>query len=166
MKKKISILLATLMITTMGLSGCGKKAPETGTTGGDVIKIGVFEPMTGANAAGGALEIEGIKLANKLYPEVLGKKVELVLVDNKSDKVEAANAAARLVDKEKVTAIIGSWGSSLSMAAGDIVKKAKIPTMGTSCTNPLVTVGNEYYFRVCFIDPSKELLWLIMLLTH
>ncbi len=155
MKKKISILLATLMVMTMGLSGCGKKTAESGSTDSDVIKIGVFEPMTGANAAGGALEIEGIKLANKLYPEVLGKKVELVLVDNKSDKVEAASAAARLVDKDKVTAIIGSWGSSLSMAAGDVVKKAQIPTMGTSCTNPLVTKGNEYYFRVCFIDPFQ-----------
>jgi len=155
MKKKISILLALLMVATMGLSGCGTKTEENVKTDGDVIKIGVFEPMTGANAAGGALEIEGIKLANKLYPEVLGKKVELVLVDNKSDKVEAANAASRLVEKDKVTAIIGSWGSSLSMAAGDIVKKAKVPTMGTSCTNPLVTKGNEFYFRVCFIDPFQ-----------
>jgi branched-chain amino acid transport system substrate-binding protein len=155
MKKKISILLTTLMIVTMGLSGCVKKTVEKTTPDSDVIKIGVFEPMTGANAAGGELEIEGIKLANKLYPEVLGKKVELVIVDNKSDKVEAANAASRLVTKEKVTAIIGSWGSSLSMAAGDIIKKAQIPTMGTSCTNPLVTKGNEYYFRVCFIDPFQ-----------
>ncbi len=155
MKKKVSFLLVTLMIATMGLSGCGKKTTDNVSTDSDVIKIGVFEPMTGANAAGGALEIEGIKLANKLYPEVLGKKVELVIVDNKSDKVEAANAASRLVEKDKVTAIIGSWGSSLSMAAGDIVKKAKVPTMGTSCTNPLVTKGNEYYFRVCFIDPFQ-----------
>ncbi|MBZ9687129.1 ABC transporter substrate-binding protein [Clostridium estertheticum] len=155
MKKKISIMLMTLMIATMGLSGCGKKTVEKVATDRDVIKIGVFEPLTGANAGGGALEIEGIKLANKLYPEVLGKKVDLVIVDNKSDKVEAANAASRLVSKEKVTAIIGSWGSSLSMAAGDIIKKAQIPTMGTSCTNPLVTKGNEYYFRVCFIDPFQ-----------
>ncbi len=118
----------------------------------DIIKIGVFEPMTGANAAGGAMEVEGVKLANKLYPEVLGKKVELVIVDNKSDKVEAANAATRLVNKEKVNAIIGSWGSSFSMAAGPIAMDGKVPAVGASCTNPLVTLGNDYYFRVCFID--------------
>ncbi|MGE5581869.1 MAG: ABC transporter substrate-binding protein [Bacillota bacterium] len=122
---------------------------------GDTIKIGVFEPMTGANAAGGQLEVEGVKLANQLYPTVLGKKVELVYADNKSDKVEAATAAARLVEKDKVTAIIGSWGSSLSMAAGDIVRNAKVPAVGASCTNPLVTQGNDYYFRVCFIDPFQ-----------
>ena len=163
MRKMASVLVSTLLVGALVVTGCGTKTATTpsatgssGTSGsGDVIKIGVFEPMTGANAAGGALEIEGIKLANKLYPEVLGKKVELVTVDNKSDKVEAASAASRLVEKEKVSAIIGSWGSSLSMAAGDIVKKAKVPTVAASATNPLVTENNNYYFRVCFIDPFQ-----------
>lgn len=159
MKKKIALILATVMVCSSFLAGCGKKEPTSGdastTNDSDVIKIGVFEPLTGANAGGGALELEGIKLANKLYPEVLGKKVELVIADNKSEKVEAANAAAKLVEKDKVTAIVGSWGSSLSMAAGDIVKNGKVPAVGTSCTNPLVTQGNEYYFRVCFIDPFQ-----------
>ena len=100
-------------------------------------------------------KLSGTKLANKLYPEVLGKKVELVIVDNKSEKVDAASAAARLVEKEKVSAIIGSWGSSLAMAAGDIVKEGQIPTVGASCTNPLVTLNNDFYFRVCFIDPFQ-----------
>lgn len=149
-----------MMLFTLA-AGCGSKTTtdEQSTTGSetssDVIKIGVLEPMTGANAAGGALEVEGIKLANKLYPEVLGKKVELVVVDNKSDKVESASAASRLVEKDKVSAIIGSWGSSLSMAAGDIVKNAQVPAVAASATNPLVTQGNDFYFRVCFIDPFQ-----------
>lgn len=153
MKQKLSIIMAALLILSLAFSGCSKKTGNS--TDSNVIKIGVFEPMTGANAAGGALEIEGIKLANELYPEVLGKKIELVLSDNKSDKVEAASAAARLVEKDKVSAIIGSWGSSFSMAAGDIVKNAKVPAVAASATNPLVTLGNEYYFRVCFIDPFQ-----------
>ena len=157
MKKVLSLTLIVVMALSLVLTGCAKPAPgaEPAAPAADVIKIGVFEPLTGANAAGGELELEGIKLANKLYPEVLGKKVELVIVDNKSDKVEAATAAARLVEKEKVSAIVGSWGSSLSMAAGDIVRNAKVPAMGTSCTNPLVTQGNDFYFRVCFIDPFQ-----------
>lgn len=149
MKRNLILVIVAALVVAVAIAGCGEKKAS------DVIKIGIFEPITGANAAGGQLEVEGIKLANKLYPEVLGKKVELVIADNKSDKVEAATAAARLVEKEKVTAIIGSWGSSLSMAAGDIVRKGKVPTIGASCTNPLVTKGNEYYFRVCFIDPFQ-----------
>ncbi len=155
MKKSLGLILVIILSLSIILTACGQKAGGSGSANGDVIKIGVFEPMTGANAAGGALEVEGAKLANRLYPEVLGKKVELVIVDNKSDKVEAASAAARLVEKDKVVAIIGSWGSSLSMAAGDIVRNKKVPAVGASCTNPLVTKGNDYYFRVCFIDPFQ-----------
>ncbi len=163
MKKWLSIMLVMLLVLSLGLTGCSNDAPvdtegetaEDVDLSDDVIRIGVFEPITGANAAGGALEVEGAKLANELYPEVLGKKVELVIADNKSDVVDAATAAARLIERDKVTAIIGSWGSSLSMAAGDIVRDAKVPAVAASATNPLVTEGNDYYFRVCFIDPFQ-----------
>lgn len=46
------------------------------------MKIGIFEPMTGATAAGGSMEKEGFDLANELYPDVLGQKIELVYGDN------------------------------------------------------------------------------------
>lgn len=151
-KKFGSLLLVAILISTL-LAGCGG-AQETGSDTGP-IKIGVFEPMTGASAAGGQMTVEGIELANELMPEVLGRPVELVIVDNKSDKVEAANAVSSLIDKDNVVAIIGSYGSSLSMAAGDIVKEKKIPAVGCSPTNPLVTLNNDYYFRVCFIDPFQ-----------
>ena len=121
----------------------------------DTVKIGVYLPVTGGNAIGGQLELDGVKLAHKEAPMVLGKKVEIIFVDNKSDKVEAANAVKRLVDKEKVNAIIGTYGSSLAMAGGEVAEKAHVPMMGTSCTNPLVTQGKKYVFRVCFIDPFQ-----------
>lgn len=150
MKKIVSLLtLAAAMAAGVSLVSC------SGSGSSDVIKIGVFEPLTGANGAGGADEYDGIKLANKLFPEVLGKKVQLIAVDNKSDKVEAANAATVLAQKEKVNAVIGSWGSSLSMAGGPIFAEAKIPAVAVSATNPAVTKGNEYYFRVCFLDPFQ-----------
>lgn len=156
MKKLLAVVLSLVMM--LSLASCGKEATggdANNASGDNVIRIGVFEPLTGASAAGGEMTLNGIKLANEIAPEVLGKKVELFIVDNKSDKVEAANAVARLIDKEKVTAIIGSYSSSLSMAAGDTVKNAKVPTVGCSPTNPLVTKDNEYYFRVCFIDPFQ-----------
>ena len=146
------ILLFTALLVAFVVAGCKKKAPELSEV--DVIKIGVFEPLTGANASGGELEVRGMQLAQKMYPEVLGKKIELVIVDNKSDKVEAANAAERLVNKDQVVAIIGSWGSSLSMAAGKVTK-GKVPVVACSATNPLVTKGNDWYFRVCFLDPFQ-----------
>lgn len=152
MRKIIALLLCAVMSVSV-FAGCGNSAASAGT--GDTIKIGVFEPLTGANAAGGELEVEGMKIANELYPEVLGKKIELVIVDNKSDKAEATTAVARLIEKEKVSAILGSWGSGFSIAAGDLVKTNKVPAIGASCTNPMVTQGNDYYFRVCFLDPFQ-----------
>ena len=150
--KRLASYLAIAAALTAGatLVGCSGSSGD-----GDVIKIGVFEPLTGANGAGGADEYDGIKLANKLSPEVLGKKVQLVVVDNKSDKVEAANAATVLAQKEKVNAVLGSWGSSLSMAGGPIFAEAKIPAVAVSATNPAVTKGNDFYFRVCFLDPFQ-----------
>ena len=158
-KRKYFTLIALVLVAALALAGCGgggeeKKADE-GQASADVIKIGVFEPLTGGNAAGGEMTLEGIKLANQLYPEVLGKKVELVVVDNKSEKQEAANAVERLVSKDKVNVIIGSYGSSLSMAGGPIAQDAGVPVIGCSPTNPAVTLGNDYYFRVCFIDPFQ-----------
>ncbi|TCO75202.1 ABC transporter substrate-binding protein [Marinisporobacter balticus] len=159
MKKHVAILLILVLMMSLFSVGCVKKVEtaQEGEQGAqeDVIKIGVFEPLTGANAAGGELEVQGIKLANEKYPEVLGKKVELVIVDNKSDKVEAANAATRLVDKDNVSVVLGSWGSGFSIAAGQVLKEKQVPAIGTSATNPLVTKNNDYYYRVCFIDPFQ-----------
>lgn len=158
MKRK-SRILAIIMFIMISVTGCVQRAepapadqPPAADGSSDVIKIGVFEPLTGANAAGGEMEVEGVKLANKMFPEVLGKKIELVIVDNKSDKVEAGNAVARLVERDNVTAVIGSWGSGFSMAAGETLKNNQVPAVAASATNPLVTLDNDYYFRVCFID--------------
>lgn len=147
--RKISLLLVIVLLVAVFASGCGGPAKTPAATS---VKVGVFEPFTGTSAAGGALEKEGIELAHELYPTVLNMPVDVVYVDNKSDKVEAANAARNLVDQQKVNVVLGSWGSSYSIAAGPIFKEAQIPAIGTSCTNPLVTLGNDYYFRVCFID--------------
>lgn len=127
----------------------------TAVAADDTIRIGVFLPLTGSNAYGGQLELDGLQMAYKEAPTVLGKKVELFVVDNKSDKVESGNATKRLIDKEKVVTIIGTYGSSLAMAGGENAEKAGIPMVGTSCTNPLVTQGKKYIFRVCFIDPYQ-----------
>jgi branched-chain amino acid transport system substrate-binding protein len=117
--------------------------------------IGVYEPMTGAQAAGGELTMQGVNLAYKQVPEVLGVPIKMVLVDNRSDKAEAATAMQRLIEQEKAIAVIGSYGSSNAMAGGEVSEKAGIPVMGCSPTNPLVTQGKKYYFRACFIDPFQ-----------
>lgn len=154
--RKISLLLVIVMVLSVGLAGCGG-----GGGGGDdqkVIKIGVFEPLTGENGGGGQQEVNGIQYANTVKPTVTidgtEYKIELEIADNKSDKTEAATAANYLVD-QGVVGILGSYGSGVSIVAGPIFQEAKIPAVGCSCTNPQVTKGNDYYFRVCFLDPFQ-----------
>jgi len=124
----------------------------------NVIKIGVFEPFTGENGGGGLQEVYGMRYANLVYPTVMigGEeyKVELVEADNKSDKTEAVTAAQSLISSG-VSVVLGSYGSGVSIAAGDIFAEALIPAIGASCTNPQVTLGNDFYFRVCFLDPFQ-----------
>ena len=124
----------------------------------DVVKVGVFEPVTGENGGGGFQEVLGMRYANQVVPtvDIGGKtyKVELVEVDNKSDKTEAVTAAQSLI-ASGVSVVLGSYGSGVSIAAGGIFADAKVAAIGASCTNPQVTLGNDYYFRVCFLDPFQ-----------
>ena len=134
-------------------------APAEPAAGGDkVIKIGVFEPFTGENGGGGYQEVLAIRYANQVKPTVnIGGeeyKIELVEADNKSDKTEAVTAAQSLMSAG-VSVVLGSYGSGVSIAAGEIFAENKVPAIGCSCTNPQVTLGNDYYFRVCFIDPFQ-----------
>lgn len=153
MKKTVYKLSALLLSFILLIAACQRE--ETQNTGSaDIIRIGVFQPLTGANSAGGELELKGIRLAHKLYPEVLGKKIELIQGDNKSDRVEAVYSATSLVNAQ-VSVVLGSWGSSMSIAGGPVFANAKIPAIAASATNPKVTLGNKYYYRVCFIDPFQ-----------
>jgi len=143
------------LLTAMTVAAVATFAVPAAAKSEEPIKIGVYLPLTGQNAFGGQLELDGIRLAHKLTPTVLGRPIKLVIVDNKSDKIEAANAVKRLTARDKVNVIIGTYGSSLAMAGGEVAERAKVPVMGTSCTSPLVTLGKKYYFRACFIDPYQ-----------
>ena len=172
MKKSVSMfrLLSILLALSLLLTACAQTAATPEATQApaepgaaeepaaalpDVIKIGVNETMTGWGAAYGDMTWKGIQLAHKTKPEVLGIPVELVLVDNKSEKSEAALAAQRLVEVEKVAAVLGVNSSSMSMAQNEVLEAAKVPSMATAATNPLVTQGKQYAFRACFIDPFQ-----------
>jgi branched-chain amino acid transport system substrate-binding protein len=121
----------------------------------DPIRIGAYLPMTGLVAAYGQMGWAGITMANKMEPTVLGRPVELKLVDTKSDKVESANAVSRLVEKEKVVAIIGEMISGNTMAGSDHAERSGIPMVSPTATNPIVTQNKKFIFRVCFIDPDQ-----------
>ncbi len=116
-----------------------------------IVKIGVFEPISGEDKNKAALEIEGIELAHSMYPTVDGKKVELIYSDNRSDIYAAETAIQDLLLKKPV-AVLGSYGNANSLVAGAYLDEANVPAIAITNTNPLVTSTSEYYFRACFTD--------------
>ncbi len=154
MKKLFAIILCAALVC-LCFAGCGNSSSDDSA---DVIKIGVFEPASGANGAGGKQETLGVEYANSVQPtvEIGGKtyKVELVEVDNQSADDKASTAATQLVNKG-VSVVLGSYGSSVSIAASPVFKEAGIPAIGITCTNTQVTEGNKHYFRICFLDPFQ-----------
>ncbi|MGB4754902.1 MAG: ABC transporter substrate-binding protein [Fervidobacterium sp.] len=119
------------------------------------VKIGALLPLTGGVASFGDLVKKGIELAHEEKGTVLGERVDIVYMDTRSEKTEAANGAARLIDKEGVIAIIGEVISGNSLAAGEIAEKKKIPMISPSSTSPSVTQGKKFVSRACFIDPVQ-----------
>jgi branched-chain amino acid transport system substrate-binding protein len=118
---------------------------------GSVYRIGVFEPLTGKDKESGGLERIGIELAYRLYPDVLGKPIELIISDNRSDIGEARAAAEYLADKG-VCVALGSYRSTLSLAGGEVFSERGIPAISITNANPLVTNTNDYYFRVRYVE--------------
>lgn len=153
MKKFLALVLAMLMV--FSLCACGDGGDSSGEK---VVKIGVFEPITGQNGAGGKQEVLGMQYANAQNPtvEIGGEtyKVELVIADNESTTDKAASAASQLV-AQGVSIVLGTYGSNVAIAGSNTFKEAGIPALGVTCTNPQVTEGNSHYFRICFLDPFQ-----------
>ncbi|NLY87718.1 MAG: ABC transporter substrate-binding protein [Clostridiales bacterium] len=151
--KKFTVLSLILLLAMTAFVGCGGSGSDE-----DTIRIGVFEPASGDNGAGGKQEVLGMQYANSIQPTVeIGDKeynVELVIVDNESDNSKAVTAAQNLVSKD-VSIVLGSYGSGVSIAAADTFSEAGMPAIGVSCTNPQVTADCDEYFRICFLDPFQ-----------
>ena len=187
MKKLIALLLGILMVLGVFAGCASQSAPaastdkqeeaaapaaseeaaapaeesateEAASSGDKVVKIGVFEPQTGDNGAGGKQEILGMQYANYVQPtvEIGGETydVKLEIVDNRTTAENGPSAASELMNRD-VSIVLGSYGSGVSMAGGTVFQEAGVPAIGVTCTNPQVTSDCSVYYRICFLDPFQ-----------
>jgi branched-chain amino acid transport system substrate-binding protein len=137
--KSLAVLTASTLLAT------GALAKE--------VKIGVVMPMSGPIGGFGQSAYKGIELINEMKPTLKnGDKIKIVLVDNKSDKIESANAMQKLVSAENVSAVIGALTSTNTMAITKIAGQNRTPMVAPVATNILVTKNRKYANRVCFSD--------------
>lgn len=143
-------LLLSVLVTLPLLAACTKKSDE--------IKIGHYGSMTGSEATFGLSTKEGIDLAVdevNAAGGLKGKKVKVIHMDDQGKPEEAVSVVTRLIEQEKVVALLGEVASSRSLAAAPIAQSKKVPMLTPSSTNPKVTEVGDFIFRACFIDPFQ-----------
>ena len=164
MKKRfLAMVLAAAMLMT-AMVGCGgdNAAQNDGNTGngatGDTIKIGGLAPLTGDVSVYGVAVDNGIKLAvEEINADggVLGKQIDYIVYDEKGDATEAVNAYNKLVQSDKVVAVIGDVTSKPTLAVAQQAAKDKIPMITATGTAENITETGDNIFRACFIDPFQ-----------
>jgi branched-chain amino acid transport system substrate-binding protein len=136
---------------SLGLAAC-----KSG--GGNTIKVGEFASLTGKEATFGTSSHEGTLLAVEEINAaggVLGKKIELLTEDDRSNPGEATTSVNKLISKEGVVAILGEVASSRSLEAAPVCQEKKIPMISPASTNPTLTQKGDFIFRACFTDPFQ-----------
>ncbi|WP_041611280.1 ABC transporter substrate-binding protein [Treponema primitia] len=149
----LGALLIALAATALFI-GCSKKE--------QTIKIGFNIPLTGDNPMVG----EGSKNAGDIVLKALkaqggltvkGQKypVEFIYVDNELKAESAVQAALRLIEQDKVLAVVGPQGSGRAIPAGQVNNDNRTPMISAWSTNPDTTLNRPYVFRACFLDPFQ-----------
>jgi branched-chain amino acid transport system substrate-binding protein len=152
--KKLIVCIVMISLTALFAVGCGNQSGSA-----DEIKIGINYELSGRVASYGSSSVDGILLAFEKINEaggVLGKKINPVKMDNKSDSAEATSVATRLATQDKVVAILGPATSGAFKATIPVATKNKIPVLSASTTDDSVTVDEsgvkEFAFKICFND--------------
>lgn len=148
---KFFFLTIVIISTGLILYSCNK-------SGTNEILIGEYESLTGSEATFGQSSHNGLVLAVEEVNNsggVLGKQIKLITEDNQGKPSETQTVVQKLINRDKVVAIIGEVASSRSKAGAPICQAAKIPMITPASTNPEVTSIGDYIFRVCFIDPFQ-----------
>lgn len=146
-----TIVLISFSLLSLAFFSCSNNSAN-------IIKIGEFASLTGSEATFGISSDNGMKLAVEEINNaggVLGKKIELITEDNQGKPNETQTVVQKLINRDKVVAILGEVASSRSKAAAPICQQNKIPMITPASTNPEVTAIGDYIFRVCFIDPFQ-----------
>jgi len=144
----VSAALAVVLAGTF--LACNKKGKE--------IRIGGVGPLTGEAATFGLSTKNGYDMAvaeANAKGGVLGKQIKLIFADDKGDPAEGATVFTKLIEQDKVSAIIGTVMSKVCLAGAPIAQNAQIPMIVTTATNPKITEVGNYVYRASFIDPFQ-----------
>ena len=152
----LPFLILVLSLTVPPPSNFGQNKP---TVGSDTpIKIGVFLDLSGRTSQFGRSTLQGIMLAADKINEVggiHGRRLDILAKDDEGRPEYAADVAKKLIEQDRVVALLGEVASGLSLAAAPKAQAGRVPMISPSSTHPHVTAVGDYVFRVCFVDPFQ-----------
>lgn len=152
-------LFALILITTLLISfACERRGNGTNGSGTGPIVVGYYGDLSGRTSSFGQSTKNGVEMAadeiNKAGG-INGRTIQIVTEDDQGEPNKAATVVTKLINQDKVQALLGEVASSNSLAAAPKAQEAKVPMISPSSTNPAVTQVGDYIFRVCFIDPFQ-----------
>lgn len=154
--KLCSLVLAVLL--GLGIVSCNRNSNTT--TDSKEILVGEYGSLTGTTATFGISTRNGVDMAKDELNRaggVLGKQVRVIVEDDQGKPEEAQTVVTKLINKDRVVAVLGEVASSRSLAAAPVCQQNHVPMITPSSTNPRVTQIGDFIFRVCFIDPFQGL---------
>lgn len=150
--------VALLSIALLLLSACSRQQPAGDVADRSTIKIGYYGDLSGPTFNFGQSAKNGVLMAADEINRsggIKGRKIDVVIEDDQGIPERAATLASKLINQDKVIAIVAGGISSTSLAAAPRAQALKIPFISTSSTDPAVTRTGDYIFRVCYIDPFQ-----------
>lgn len=158
MKKVLALILA--LAATLSLAACGSSKPSGGDAAAETIKIGFAFPMSGTAAMAGKYSTHGADVLKEELGGVIkvggvDHPVEFIYMDTEGSEEKTTNVYQKLIEEEKVIAIVGPDASKCALAAGPIAQNAGCANVATFATNVAVTETGNFIFRACFIDPFQ-----------
>ena len=155
---KRNFLTLGLIIMFSVTLACERRGGDTASDNTGPIKVGVYADLSGQTSSFGQSTRNGIEMAadeiNKAGG-INGRQIQLIIEDDQGLPAQAATVVTKLINQDKVHAVLGEVASTNSLAAAPKAQEAKVPMITPSSTNPKVTQVGDYIFRVCFIDPFQ-----------
>lgn len=153
-KLRTAVLPIVIVLLALAFS-CSRPGEDSAAPNHTTIEIGYFGDLTGPTFNFGQSAINGVLMAASEVNQaggINGRKIDIVIEDDKGSPEEAARLTAKLIDQDKVVAIIGGGTSGNSRAAAPKAQASRIPMISPSSTDPAVTQTGNYIFRACFVD--------------
>jgi branched-chain amino acid transport system substrate-binding protein len=153
-KLRTAVLPIVILVTALAFS-CSRPGDDNSAPNRTTIKIGYFGDLTGPTFNFGQSAINGVLMAASEVNQaggINGRQIDVVIEDDKGSPEEAARLTTKLIDQDKVVAIIAGGTSGNSRAAAPKAQASHIPLISPSSTDPAVTQTGNYIFRACFVD--------------